>query len=80
MDTGADHIARDLLDLDDERLANGVPLSAAFEFDRSIFRPEGDGDIRPGDAGRWRRMVACADYTAAEQIPSGAELGGSGGA
>ena len=44
---GADHIARDLLGLDKERLANGVPLSEFFEFDRSIFRGTSDRDI-PG--------------------------------
>src|SRR5215469_1406075 len=31
---GADRIARDILGLDDHRLATGVSLSAAFEFDR----------------------------------------------
>jgi transcriptional regulator of acetoin/glycerol metabolism len=58
---GADHIARDLLDLDDERLAKGVPLSAAFEFDRSIFRVS-DGDIparvmRAGGGGLWHALL-----------------------
>jgi AraC-like DNA-binding protein len=42
---GADRIARDVLDLDYDRLGSGVPLSAAFEFDRSIFRQTGERDI-----------------------------------
>lgn len=31
---GADRIARNILGLDDDEVASGVPLSAAFEFDR----------------------------------------------
>jgi AraC-like DNA-binding protein len=59
---GADHIARGLLDLDGEKLANGFPLSAAFEFDRSIFRVTGDGDIpalvmRAGGGGWWHALL-----------------------
>jgi len=55
---GADRIARDILGLDDDRLGSGVPLSAAFEFDRSIFRQTGDRDIparvmRAGDGASW---------------------------
>jgi AraC-like DNA-binding protein/PAS domain-containing protein len=55
---GADRIARDALGLDDDKLAGGVPLSAAFEFDRSIFRQTGDRDIpariiRAGGGGWW---------------------------
>jgi len=55
---GADRIARDVLGLDDDRLGSGVPLSAAFEFDRSIFRQTGERDIparimRAGDATAW---------------------------
>ncbi len=42
---GADRIARDILGLDDDKLGSGVPLSAAFEFDRSIFRQSGERDI-----------------------------------
>ena len=34
---GADRIARDVLGLNDDRIASGIPLSAAFEFDRSIL-------------------------------------------
>src|SRR5882724_121824 len=41
---GADRIARDLLGLDDDKLGSGVALSAAFEFDRSIFRQSGESD------------------------------------
>jgi AraC-like DNA-binding protein len=42
---GADRVARDILSLDDDKLGKGVPLSAAFEFDRSIFRQSGERDI-----------------------------------
>ena len=42
---GADRIARDILGLDDDKLGSGVPLSAAFEFDHSIFRQTGERDI-----------------------------------
>jgi AraC-like DNA-binding protein len=42
---GADRIARDAFGLDDDRLAGGVPLSAAFEFDPSIFRRNDGRDI-----------------------------------
>ena len=59
---GADHVARDFLGLDNERLANGVPLSALFEFDRSIFRGTGDRDIpaqvmRAGGGGWWYALL-----------------------
>jgi AraC-like DNA-binding protein len=55
---GADRIARDILGLDDDKLGSGVPLSAAFEFDRSIFRQTGERDIparvmRAGDGASW---------------------------
>jgi AraC-like DNA-binding protein len=55
---GADRIARDALGLDDDGLASGVPLSAAFEFDRSIFRQTGERDVsaqirRTGGGGLW---------------------------
>jgi AraC-like DNA-binding protein len=55
---GADRIARDVLGLDDDRLRSGVPLSAAFEFDRLHFRQTGDKDIparvmRAGGGGWW---------------------------
>src|SRR4029077_15794018 len=45
---GADRIARDILGLNEDKLGNGVPLSAAFEFDRSIFRQSGESDTRGG--------------------------------
>jgi AraC-like DNA-binding protein len=41
---GADRIARDVLGLNDDRLASGVPLSAAFEFDRSILCRNAESD------------------------------------
>jgi transcriptional regulator of acetoin/glycerol metabolism len=55
---GADRIARNMLGLDDARLAGGVPLSAAFEFDPSIFRQTGERDVparimRADDGGLW---------------------------
>src|SRR5215467_2019761 len=55
---GADRVARDVLGLDDVRLAAGVPLSAAFEFDRSIFRLTGERDVpaqirRAGGGSLW---------------------------
>src|SRR5258708_25114649 len=55
---GADRIARDILGLDDDKLGSGVPLSAAFEFDRSIFRQSGESDIparvkRAGGGAGW---------------------------
>jgi AraC-like DNA-binding protein len=59
---GADRIARDFLGLNNERLASGVPLSAFFEFDRSIFRGTGDRDIparvmRAGGGGWWYALL-----------------------
>jgi AraC-like DNA-binding protein len=59
---GADRIARDVLDLDDQRLAGGVPLAAAFEFDRLVFRQTGDRDIparvmRTGGGGLWYTLL-----------------------
>jgi AraC-like DNA-binding protein len=59
---GADHIARDCLGLDNDRLATGVPLSEVFEFDRSIFRGTGDRDIparvmRAGGGGWWYALL-----------------------
>jgi AraC-like DNA-binding protein/PAS domain-containing protein len=55
---GADRVARDILGLDDDKLRSGVPLSAAFEFDRSIFRQSGERDVparvmRAGGGGWW---------------------------
>jgi AraC-like DNA-binding protein len=59
---GADRIARDVLGLDNDRLTSGVPLSAAFEFDRLLFRQTGDRDIpaqvvRAGGGGWWYALV-----------------------
>jgi AraC-like DNA-binding protein len=59
---GADRIARDALGLDDGRLASGVSLSAAFEFDRLLFRQTGDRDVparvmRAGGAGWWYALL-----------------------
>ena len=59
---GADRIARNVLGLDDARLAGGVPLSAAFEFDRSIFRQPGERDVpaqimRSGGGGSWYALL-----------------------
>lgn len=42
---GGDQAARELLALGDKNLADGVPLSAAFEFDPSLFRRTADRDI-----------------------------------
>jgi transcriptional regulator of acetoin/glycerol metabolism/AraC-like DNA-binding protein len=59
---GADRIARDLLDLDDEKIASGVPLAAAFDFDPSIFRKNSDSDIparltRSSRGGWWYALL-----------------------
>jgi AraC-like DNA-binding protein/PAS domain-containing protein len=42
---GADQAARKLFSLSDKSLADGVTLSAAFAYDRSLFRRTADGDI-----------------------------------
>src|SRR5262249_49605579 len=42
---GGDQAARGLLALDDKSLANGIPLSAAFVFDHTLFRRTADRDI-----------------------------------
>lgn len=55
---GGDQAARKLLALGDTSLADGIPLSAAFAFDHSLFRRTADRDIpirlmsARGD-GRW---------------------------
>ncbi len=59
---GADRIARDVLDLDDEKIASGVSLAAAFDFDPSIFRKNSDSDIparftRSGRGGWWYALL-----------------------
>ncbi len=42
---GADQAARRLFALSDKSLADGTPLSAAFAYDRSLFRRAADRDI-----------------------------------
>ena len=55
---GGDQAARKLFALSDKSLADGIPLSAAFAYDRSLFRRTADRDIpvclmsARGD-GRW---------------------------
>ena len=55
---GGDQAARKLFALSDESLGDGIPLSAAFAFDHSLFRRTADRDIpvrlmsTSGD-GRW---------------------------
>jgi AraC-like DNA-binding protein len=55
---GADRIARKVFAWSDKNLAEGVPLSAAFEYDGSIFRRSGERDVpvrlkRAGGVGAW---------------------------
>jgi transcriptional regulator of acetoin/glycerol metabolism len=42
---GGDQAARNLFALSDKSLADGIPLSAAFAYDRSVFRRTADRDI-----------------------------------
>jgi AraC-like DNA-binding protein len=42
---GADRVARTTFALDDERLSGGVPLSTAFDHDRSVFRCNREQDV-----------------------------------
>jgi transcriptional regulator of acetoin/glycerol metabolism/AraC-like DNA-binding protein len=42
---GADQAARRFLGLSDKSLADGIPLSAAFAYDRSLFRRTADRDV-----------------------------------
>jgi AraC-like DNA-binding protein len=42
---GGDQAARKLFALSDKSLADGIPLSATFAFDRSLFRRTADQDI-----------------------------------
>jgi AraC-like DNA-binding protein len=42
---GGDQAARKLFALSDKSLADGIPLSAAFAYNRSIFRRTADGDM-----------------------------------
>src|SRR5580700_3077591 len=59
---GADRVARKTLALDDERLNRGVPLSTAFDHDRSIFRGHRELDVaarftRAGTDARWHVLI-----------------------
>jgi transcriptional regulator of acetoin/glycerol metabolism len=42
---GGDQAARKMFTLSDKSIADGIPLSAAFEYDRSLFRRTADRDI-----------------------------------
>jgi len=52
---GGDQAARKSLALSDKSLADGIPLSAAFAYERSLFRRTADRDIPV------RLMSACGD-------------------
>ena len=59
---GADRVARKTFALDDERLNRGVPLSTAFDHDRSIFRGNRELDVaarftRAGTDARWHVLM-----------------------
>jgi transcriptional regulator of acetoin/glycerol metabolism len=60
---GADQAARKFLALSDKSLAAGIPLSAAFVYDRSVFRRTADRDIpirltsALGDGRRWSALL-----------------------
>jgi len=59
---GADRVARTTFALDDERLSRGVPLSAAFDHDRSIFRCNREQDVaarftRVSTDERWHVLI-----------------------
>jgi AraC-like DNA-binding protein len=59
---GADRVARTTFALDDERLSGGVPLSTAFDHDRSIFRCNREQDVaarftRVGRDERWHVLI-----------------------
>ena len=51
---GADQAARKFFALSDKSLADGIPLSAAFAYDRSLFRRTADRDIP-------RRLTSASD-------------------
>src|SRR5215468_4840007 len=61
--TGGDQTARKLFALSDKSLAVGIPLSAAFAFDPSLFRRTADRDIpvrlmsARGDARWWTALL-----------------------
>src|SRR6202041_1979478 len=59
---GADRVARTTFALDDERLSGGVPLSTAFDHDRSLFRCNRELDVaarftRIGTDARWHVLI-----------------------
>jgi AraC-like DNA-binding protein len=60
---GGDQAARKLLALNDKSLADGIPLSAALEYDRSLFRRTTDRDISMrltgalGDGRGWSALL-----------------------
>ena len=60
---GGDQTARKLFALSDKSLADGIPLSAAFTYDRSLFRRTADRDIpvrlmsARDDARTWTAML-----------------------
>ena len=60
---GGDQAARKSFALSDKSLADGIPLSAAFAYDRSLFRRTADRDIpirltsAVGDGRRWSALL-----------------------
>jgi len=59
---GADRVTRTTFALDDERLSGGVPLSTAFDHDRSIFCSNSEQDVaarftRVGTDERWHVLI-----------------------
>jgi len=60
---GGDQAARKLFALSDKSVADGIPLSAAFAFDRSLFRRTADRDIplrlvsATGDGRSWTALL-----------------------
>jgi AraC-like DNA-binding protein len=60
---GADRAAREKLALSDDGLAEGVPLSVAFEYESSLFRRSDERDIAlrlmsvRGDGRRWNALL-----------------------
>ena len=75
---GGDQAARKLLALGDKSLADGIPLSAAFAFDHSLFRRTADRDIpvrlmsARGD-GRWWTALLTPPLSRSKVARSGAE-------
>ena len=60
---GGDQAARKMFTLSDKSIADGIPLSAAFAYDRSLFRRTADRDIpicltsALGDGRRWSALL-----------------------